>query len=942
LTLALAAVLSAGCDEPDAIVRLAVSPDGRWAAMLTERGQLGVLDFEGAGPIRIFSHNATSGPQWSPDGKRLTFVEKLPRQASAIWVLHVAGGRRAARPLMVGPSWKADPVWLSDRTVAFVSSREAEDGNLWLVGVRADGTPDRPFRLHDHATDISHVWASPKTAALVFQAMDASPTADGGGSALWLWRAETEQPARLTGGVVEGFADRQSVDFSADGTKLACLVRSAEGTTVEWLDLEGRERLDRIELAGEAGDVLVLGDGRVAISIDKRVVLWRPRARWYQSATERVGYHDVAVRALGRMGEKGMTVVANDSVVLTTEDAEELDEARLHVRIGEDVLRLAWLHAEQGRGKAARRLLDAVWTDSPEGTRGRWLAALAMGELERGEGRWGRADGWLEQAIVTAPDEVLRGAVREERLALTMFDARDEKAARTILMQLDSSGERFEAVDWAVTLPEFVAELQGAKDRKLAREWQRIGGDVRQRRIERAGRRIKEAFKEDGWTTANLHGLQLILEGGFEPLGRQQGRARRTLTGLMDEVAFQEVLLAAMRQPSPPAPAAAELRNLLLEQWVVRGDRSLARRLIADDLANDPEQAAEQIVDLLRQYLEVEERIAWVERMVTDVLLAPDVVEPLLGLLTEPYDRLAVRLAQTRRALLDGDLGAAQQRLGEAWRESAALPSEAMNITRITRERGGEAGGDGDGADGDEAVFRQVDDLFRMELYQAKISERRRRWSDALRAYQACLRLLEQVPTDWDVAPHELVWSIGLIEQGSHDPDTLSIFLRLRDQMGDPLLNPTRDPVQLAMALRNLGELERGGVEPWLAPHVAFCEGLCASLLRRPEPALFHLRRVETLRPTEALRQRALLEEAAVRDWLGQSAQAARLYEKIVAMRLPLAVRATTAVAMIQAERAAGIEREPLERLHEVLPESGLPPAWREWLWLQLGGEQEF
>jgi Tol biopolymer transport system component len=98
---------------------------------------------------------------WSPDGKRLTFVERMPGEAQALWVLNVETGQRAPKPLMVGPSWKAEPVWLSEETIAFLSDREAEDVNLWLVGVRADGSPNRPFLLLDPPSDISRCGRRP-------------------------------------------------------------------------------------------------------------------------------------------------------------------------------------------------------------------------------------------------------------------------------------------------------------------------------------------------------------------------------------------------------------------------------------------------------------------------------------------------------------------------------------------------------------------------------------------------------------------------------------------------------------------------------------------------------------------------------------------------------------------------------------------------------------
>jgi hypothetical protein len=928
--------LALGCDDRTTILSLEVSPDEHWAAVLTDRGEMGVLDLQGSGPLTIYSHHARRGLSWSPDGKRLAFVERCPLEPSAIWVLNLATGQRAPRPLMVGPSWKADPVWLSDQTVAFLSDRDADDSNLWLVGVRADGTPDRPFRLLDHPTDISRLWATPKGPALVYQAMD------GGESALWGWWPGSQKPVRLIGGVVdEGFTTRQTVAFAPDGGALICLTQSDEGAAVEWYDLRRRERVDRLALKTPATDVLMLDDGRVAVSQGVRVLLWRPGASWYQSRVADARWWDAPLRALGRLGRQGMVVVADGAVVLTTDDAQALGRARLRVRFDEDVLYLAWGQAQRESYGRARRLLDALWEQASEGSRTRWLTALARAQLERTQGHWGRADRWLDKAAEeAAPGSGERETARLEGLALAFFDDRDRARTRWLLERMERPPNRRTA-ESSTELTGFIEDLLKASDVKPARAWQRIGGDVRQARYERAARELKQAFAQDAWTTPNLHGLGLLLDGALEPLEQAARRAPRALGPMMDQLAFQETLLSTMRAPSPLAPPAGDLRNLLLEQWVVRGDASLARQLVQGDLQTDPQRAPLPYVDLLRQYLTAEERPARVDRVVTDALLAPEVVERLTQLLRRPQDRLTVRLAQTRRALLDGDLSQAQNHLAEAWGESAALPSDALNITRIAAGQIDESGvsADNNAETGGAAAFRQAHDLFLMELYQAKISERRRRWSDALRAYQACLDLLNRAPADWDVAPFELVWSIGLIEEGSHDPEELDRFLRLRDQLGDPLLEPTREVNRLRIALANFQTLERAGMDSWLAPHVAFCQGLCWSLLRRTEPALVHLRRVETLRPSDALLQRALLEQAALRDGLEQSALAARLYERIARMDLPLAVRATALVAMIQSEKQAGGQVEPTRRLMELLPARRVSPAWRQWLWLQVGGD---
>ena len=65
----------------------------------------------------------------------------------------------------------------------------------------------------------------------------------------------------------------------------------------------------------------------------------------------------------------------------------------------------------------------------------------------------------------------------------------------------------------------------------------------------------------------------------------------------------------------------------------------------------------------------------------------------------------------------------------------------------------------------------------------------------------------------------------------------------------------------------------------------------------------------------------------------------ARLYEWFLALTPSLSLRAAAAMALIQSERQAGFKAAPTQRLAQLLPASSVPKAWREYLWLQVGGD---
>lgn len=118
------------------------SPDGQWIAFLSGReGRARVFVVRPDGrDTRPASGSAATGDErevaWSPDGRKLAFVGRLPSGETRIWVASVDGGEPVA--LTDGKHRDDQPAWSPDgKYLVFVSER---DGNADLYLVRADGS----------------------------------------------------------------------------------------------------------------------------------------------------------------------------------------------------------------------------------------------------------------------------------------------------------------------------------------------------------------------------------------------------------------------------------------------------------------------------------------------------------------------------------------------------------------------------------------------------------------------------------------------------------------------------------------------------------------------------------------------------------------------------------------------------------------------------------
>ena len=828
-------------------------------------------------------------------------MHQPPGAPSTLRVADLIAGREDA-PLLGGSGWKGSPACLADGRVAYLGDVDGQGVGVWTVSAREAA----PRRLFAQPLDVSRLWVAPGGDALVFQTSE--PASD----VLWQWRPEGKEPVRLAllnpGG--PGFDPR--VAFSVDGGQIAfCALRAGHPELV-WMDLASREELDRLTLERPAAGVAVTRDGLVAAGQGAAAVLWRPKAGWYQRTLTSIAWNGMPLAVLGASGPSGLALVVNGNAILLLRNARRPESGRVHTRRMEDLLSLAYALAQKNQFKPARELIAGLQSRVPKGggTRSEYLVMMAWAHLERGLGRWRTADQWLGRALQAAtPGGPEEEAAWLERLALAAFGAKDRPMANWVMEKMPAGLDKTPLAAWT-------RQLMDAGDAKGMRTWMEIGGLLRTHNEAAAAHLVAKALEDSDPGTITLQGVALILGGGFEPVGEAGDIGQRRLETILGQHDFQEALHAIMRRNLAGGPAPTELGSILFGQWVRQGDLSSARKLVRETL-KDPADLLSEYQEMLRRFLVLEETDRWLQRAVTDVLLDKEIAETIAERLTAPEDRLTLRLAQIKKALIEGEPQRAQ-----AWLTDARALEAQVRVAA------------GDAADD----FDHVQTTFLTLLFTAKTAERNRQWTAAVQGYEACRALIEKAPGSWEVSPYEVAFAAELVRLGAaRDPDLLNSYLAVLRGAGDPLVNPSHDPATIQVGLSNLATLRRVAPEAWIQPYLSYAEGLYFSLMQQSWRALSLLERARSQNPPPALLQRILLEEAANRDTLGQHAVAAGLYRQIYAMDAPAAQRASAIQAAIQAEAACGLVKSATARLKEVLKDGRLPRKWGEWLWLQQG-----
>lgn len=889
-------VMLVSCYEPDPIDSLAVSRDGRWAASVTAKGALSVVDLKTESAPFVRLSNQVKGPVgWSPDSQRLALVEQYPNRPSSLWVVNPAG-ERPQLPLLFDISYKADPGILNDGRVVFRSDRGQEMVGVWSL----DPVSHRIEKLFKSDFDIDRLWTSPAGDSIVYQS--AGPE----GVDLY-WLRLGGNPVRITNNQRRENPAGQDVAFSPDSAGAAFISRGERAPELAWFDFKSAAVTSRVELPGRPRGVAVMSDGRVAVAIGAELRLWRPEPSLIHRELTSSRFEDLPLSLPQAGPDGGMTLVVNRTLLLTGPSAARLSRGVVQAAGIEDLLMLARARAEAGHTDSARATLERLWSKTADIDR-KYSIAAARGLLERSQQRWNDSRQWLSRAIELAPENSTeRTAAELERLAVGAFDQRSTVLASELLRQLSPPSSNHDLAQWLAS---------GLSNKELTR-WLSIAGDFRAKRDEFAANTIDALSREDGWTTHSLAGLQFLLDGDFEPLlAAAQQRQTDRIDNLLAQPGMQLALIRALESKNEGGPTDEELSQTILTQMVRRGDLNGARRFVIADLARPT--PLNGYPTMLAQFLGLDETEPLTYRVVTEVLLDPSVATKLDERLTDPNERLLFRMSQVKTAII------------------ASRPEQAAKWLHDCRFILRQIPLDENGANLQD-MARQ---LFLLDIFDARIAEQRGRWDAALDAYRRSLQLIGQIPNEWDALSYEITAAIGLIEAGRTDRDTLASFERVIRSLGDPLINPTRQPAALLGALDNLDQLEKTmPAKSWARPWLLYLRGFCYSQLDWPAQALYNFEAARRLNPPPALLQRILLEDAAVRDQLGQHALAARLQNQLARLPVPEPLRAGALLAQVQAETAAGITNQPIARMNELVSSLGLQPRWRRWLTNQLGGE---
>lgn len=869
--------------------------------MTTESGDLGLTDLESPAPqLHLYSKYSAPGIAWAPNSRRLAFVEQFPGEAPQLWILDPETGREA-RPITDGHDWKGQPIWLDDYTVAYLSARGAEYLRVWKIHV----IERKPELLLDRGTDITRLYGCSEGGPFAYQSRES------GSAELWFVAGAESVPRRLTHDR-RGYAPIEAPAALAPGGSRLVYATPGEqgGFELVWIDPAAPDEKQTLKLETLPASLVMPGAERLLAVAGPRLIEWRPPWGMLSDDLDESEWNGVPLGPVAGCGGEGLAVGLDGNIPLVLRKGLDLDDAQWQVRRPEDLIWLARQLAEAGELKQARNRLLDLWDDAQPGSRVRLPIAVALGEIERKRGKISRAQRWLERAIEEAgPESIEAEALWLERAALAAFEAGSASSSAELLATMPA-GVR------AQPLSEWIAQLNApAVARPVAEGWREIGRWVRTGQSTHAVDTLYRIVALEGWTAPTLTGLQMTLEGEFEPLRRIQASEAYPAEPMLLDPGFIQLVLEAASRRELDGFSIDAVTNMLLFTWIEGGRLEAARSLVMLDL--DGAAVAMDYPMELRAFLMAEETDRWQELAVTKVLLSEGPEAVLERDLTQPAERLWLRLAQAKAAIIDGDARPAMTAVDDAQ-------------TQLNRIGGGR-------------LTRQdiVAARFWIELFHAKIFEQEGQWDAAIDSYRRSLLVMSLCPQNWDIAPFEVERMIELLGEGRADSDALVSYLRVMRGLGDPLVNPSHESDTVSAALENLNVLEQFLSEPWLKPHLAYARAMCLSVTGRNWEALYYLRAARGLNPHRALLQRILLEEAALRDSFDQHELAAGLLDGVLARAQSTSVRASAILARLQSRMGCGMVALAAADLEKTLEHEEMPPAWRDWLYWQVGQTAE-
>jgi hypothetical protein len=138
-----------GCHDPNPIVSMEMSPDGKHAAVLWVNGRLGVIRLNQSGGkqtgFKIFPRYARGRMGWNPDSSKLVFLEHVPQNPPSMVLLDINQQNRLPA-LLTDVFWKDRSVWLESHRVAYLSTGGSDQvGGIGSLNSMRTITPPHPL-----------------------------------------------------------------------------------------------------------------------------------------------------------------------------------------------------------------------------------------------------------------------------------------------------------------------------------------------------------------------------------------------------------------------------------------------------------------------------------------------------------------------------------------------------------------------------------------------------------------------------------------------------------------------------------------------------------------------------------------------------------------------------------------------------------------------------
>lgn len=310
----------------------------------------------------------------------------------------------------------------------------------------------------------------------------------------------------------------------------------------------------------------------------------------------------------------------------------------------------------------------------------------------------------------------------------------------------------------------------------------------------------------------------------------------------------KEMREAPSKEQTDPAargsgPADSTRENLYEElfQSLIQARRFNEAQKVALRILQTEGSKAFGVPNFLEYYLESDRTDTYVHNLLSKVLLTPELIPVLASQLDpDPLSRSRLELARIKLALLEGDPDAAQKLLVSCQR----LFQDYSATQILTREVAGQQ--------------------WYLYLFAGKRFERQGDWGKAIEKYQVALSLLEKYAPEKTKYYFQLRAALEELDQHRANAAALWQMQLILRGMGDAILNPTNQPSQLRIGVRNLLELLRTTSPSSLDTFLLYQIGYALSRCESPHYAAYYLDRALDARPSDALRAAILWEKTAV------------------------------------------------------------------------------